>query len=351
MTNTDQNPPRRSAGTIQHRRKQIPWPNDQEFRILSIDGGGIRGIFPAAFLAGLERRYLNGKAITPYFDLITGTSTGGIIALSLGSGLSASDILDLYIKRGREVFPPLPMFVEPAARFLRFFKYRYSRKALINLLTDAFDTMKFGESRARLCIPSCDGTNGEVYIFKTPHHPDYRDDRKEKMTKVGLATSAAPTYFRPLVDGGYTFVDGGVWCNNPIMVGLVDTLACFRVPSDHISILSLSCGRDPYKVGKIKKTIGGKLFWHDIIFAAMTFQSENAVGQAGLLIGRNRIVRICPPGIEKPIELDDWKRASSELPSAAEKKLDEVGDSVALRFLKEATSPYNPVAEMPLAPK
>ena len=343
MTIPDQPPPRRSAGTISHRRKLQPWPNNQEFRILSIDGGGIRGIFPAAFLAGLEHRFLGGSAITPYFDLIAGTSTGGIIALGLGSGLSASDLLDLYVRRGCEVFPPLPIIAKPAARLLGYFKYRYDRKALLSVLKDTFGEMKFGASRTRLCIPSCDGTNGEVYIFKTPHHPDYQRDFKEEMTKVGLATSAAPGYFRPLEDGGYTFVDGGVWCNNPIMVGLVDTLACYRVPSSQIRVLSLSCGINPYKVGRIKRTFGGKLFWYDIIFAAMRFQSENAIGQAGLLIGRNRIKRICPPNTIKPIELDDWERASNELPLAAEKRLDELGDDIASHFLREPTLPYSPI--------
>lgn len=337
---------RRSSGTIQHRREQLPWPPDRDFRILSIDGGGIRGIFPAAFLAGLEKKYLDGNAITPYFDLITGTSTGGIIALGLGAGQTAFDLFDLYIHRGQEVFPPLPPIAESVARFLHYFRYRYSQQALLNVLTDAFGELNFGDSIVRLCIPSCDGTNGEVYIFKTPHHPDYKCDRVEKMTKVGLATSAAPGYFRPLDDGGYTFVDGGVWCNNPIMVGLVDVLACYRVPFNRISVLSLGCGSNPYKVGRIRKTLGGKLCWYDIIFAAMSFQSENAYGQAGLLIGRNRIMRICPPRIVKPIELDDWKRASRELPPVAEQKLEELGDRVASRFLQDLAPSYTPVTRV-----
>ena len=73
-------PIKRSSGTLQRRRAPLPWPDGHEFRILSIDGGGIRGIFPAAFLGGLEQRYLDGQSIAEYFDLIVGTSTGGIIA-------------------------------------------------------------------------------------------------------------------------------------------------------------------------------------------------------------------------------------------------------------------------------
>ena len=65
----------------------------------------MRGLFPASFLEGLEERYLDGQSVANYFDLIVGTSTGGIIALGLGAGLRASEMRDLYVERGREIFP------------------------------------------------------------------------------------------------------------------------------------------------------------------------------------------------------------------------------------------------------
>ena len=99
--------PKRSAGTLRHRRVQMPWPGNRQFRILSIDGGGIRGIFTAAFLANLENRYLGGASVAKCFDLIAGTSTGGIIALGLADGLRASELRDIYIQRGCEIFPPV----------------------------------------------------------------------------------------------------------------------------------------------------------------------------------------------------------------------------------------------------
>ena len=83
----------------------MPWENDLPFRILSMDGGGIRGIFPAAVLAYLEQEHLQGKSIGDYFDLIAGTSTGGILALGLGAGLTASEILQMYLEEGHRVFP------------------------------------------------------------------------------------------------------------------------------------------------------------------------------------------------------------------------------------------------------
>src|SRR5216684_6483530 len=99
-------PPRRSDGTLQKRRTRLPWPVDRPFRILSIDGGGICGILPASILAEFETRFLNGGSVAHYFDMIAGTSTGGIIALGLGHGKTAREIRDIYVERGGLIFPP-----------------------------------------------------------------------------------------------------------------------------------------------------------------------------------------------------------------------------------------------------
>ena len=341
-------PPRRSSGALDRRRVPLAWPEDRPFRILSIDGGGIRGVYPAAFLAGLERRYLGGESVARHFDLIAGTSTGGILAVGLGAGITATELRDLYVHRGCEIFPPIgPKALEGILRWFwsacQVFKYRYDRKALKGILQETLGDRKFGEARTRLCIPSFDGRYGEVYIFKTPHHPDFRKDARESMTKVAEATSAAPTFFRPLEDGGYTFVDGGVWANNPVMIGLVDALTCFTVKADQVRILSLGCGDDPYIVDRRKIVGGGIWAWRDVIFAAMRLQSQNAVGQAGLLIGADRIVRIDVPTTDAKIEMDDWRRAVGELPGAAEAAIEKMGPEVATRFLHEPAVPYEPI--------
>lgn len=335
-------PPARSTGALKRRRVPQPWPEAQDFRILAIDGGGIKGIFPAAFLAGLEKRFLGGSSIARYFDLIAGTSTGGIIALGLGAGLTAAELRDLYINRGLEIFPPQRWLGRLLGKARQLVLYRYDRDALARVLDETFGQKTFGESMSRLCVPAFDGRHGEVHIFKTPHHPDYRWDGREKMTKVAAATSAAPTFYRPLDDGGYTFVDGGVWCNNPIMVGLVDALACFDVPRERMHILSVGCGNNPYTVGTIKKRLGGLLAWYNIIFAAMRLQSHNARGQAYLLVGADRVLRVDAPERKRPIGLDDYVRASRELPPAASKALDKYGASAASLFLREPATPYIP---------
>lgn len=338
----------RSEGSLSVRRVPLPWPEDQIFRILSIDGGGIRGVFPASFLAGLEDHYLEGNSVAEYFDLITGTSTGGIIALGLSMGLTAGELRDLYIGRGCEIFPPLKETklnsVRRAYRYLsRYVKYRYDRKALKHILHETFGRRILGEGRVRLCIPSFDGRFGEVYVFKTPHHPDYRVDWKKPVTEIALATSAAPTFFRPFENDGYTFIDGGVWANNPIMIGLVDALSCFSVPRERIRILSLGCQDEPYTVGRIKKHLGGLLAWRDIFEATMRLQSLNAHGQAGLLIGADKITRLNTPSTGLKISLDDWALAVNELPKFALMSLNEFGDSVAKRFLNNPAVKYRPI--------
>ncbi len=168
MDTEEKPPPKRSEGTLQRRRVPRPWPQDRHFRILSIDGGGIRGIYPAAFLAGLEQRYLGGASVARHFDLIAGTSTGGIIALGLAAGLTGADLADLYQRRGREIFPPaVPgwrgAFGRRFADILQLFKYRYDREALNAILKQTLGDRKFGQAQNRLCIPSFDGRYGEVY--------------------------------------------------------------------------------------------------------------------------------------------------------------------------------------------
>jgi uncharacterized protein len=341
-------PEPRSAGSRTTRRVPLGWDEDRDFRILAIDGGGIRGIFPAAALAGLEESYLGGGSIADYFDLIAGTSTGGIIALGLAAGFTAADLRELYVGRGGEIFPPHgPGLIGRLSRWLsakrRYLRYSYDQDALARVLREKLGDLKLGAARTRLCIPSFEGVHGEVYIFKTPHHPDFRKDLHESMLKVALATSAAPTYYRPLRDAGYTFVDGGVWANNPIMIALTEALTSFSVTRDQIRILSLGCGDTPYSVTGRKLSRGGMWHWRDILDGAMRLQSQNALGQAGLLIGPENLVRIDVPKEIPRIALDDWRSAAALLPAPAAAAVQAMAERVATMFLREPVAPYVPV--------
>jgi len=339
-------PRRRSAGTELTRRVPLHWPDEREFRILSIDGGGIRGILPASFLAALEERYLAGRSVADCFDLITGTSTGGILALGLAAGMTARQLRDLYMTRGGEIFPD---HCWPMRKFLDWKHYlftRCDRRALDRLIAEILGEKQLWEARKRLCIPSIDATYGEVFVFKTPHHPSFKKDWLKPMATVARATSAAQSFFKPVKDETeiYTYLDGGIWANNPVMIGLVDALSAFDVSREHVKILSLGCVENTYKIRWYHRRLGGKLLWpKNVIDGAMHLQSMNAVGQAGLLIGRDRLLRVNYPPIRPALELHDWARCRELLPAKASELMSQFGDKAAEMFLYSAADAYQPI--------
>ncbi|GAK70690.1 hypothetical protein RRU01S_13_00280 [Agrobacterium rubi TR3 = NBRC 13261] len=308
-------------------------------RILSIDGGGIRGILPAAVLALCEDRFCDGRPAGEFFDYISGTSTGGIIALGLSVGIPARDILAIYMDYGSEIFPPRRRYrnrtmqrVQSTWHFLRNLnRYRYEREALRRNLLATFKGKLLGDAERRLVIPSFDEYN-EVHLFKTPHHVDYQRDWKETMLDVALSTSAAPTFFSTYKNGDRHFADGGVWANNPVMTALVDALACYEIDRRDISILSLGCVESDFPFSQHQMSRGGIWHWKEIISSAMRLQSQNALGQAGLLIGRDHLLRVDGEPTPDAIELDDYHRAATELPGLAARLVDLHGTRLAEFF-------------------
>lgn len=338
-------PPRRSDGALPGLRAPLPWPSDRPFRILSIDGGGIRGILPAAILDNFEQRFLGGRSAGECFDLIAGTSTGGIIALGLSIGLTARSILDLYLEHGADIFPPIRGPFQTVQAKLRWLgalrRYRYERAPLEALLRNAFGDRRLEDAQRRLCIPAFDGAYTEVHIFKTPHHPDFKLDWSERLVDVALATSAAPTYFAVYKNQGRQFADGGVWANNPMMIGLVDALSCNDLARRQVHILSLGCGESQFLIGDKQVRLGGLWHWREIISAAMRLQGQNTLGQAGLLIGRDQLLRIDPPpDLATTIEMDDYDAARLALPSLAAELASSFADQAGAQFFTAPAEPY-----------
>lgn len=313
-------PARRSDGAISGLRQQLKWETGTPFRILSIDGGGIKGLFPGSYLSELERSLKLDHSVGDHFDLITGTSTGGIMALGLALGLPASKIMQIYLEHGEAIFPPIRAPFIKTKRAVRFFtnlsRYAYEREPLKLALEATFGDRLLGDAQRRLCIPAFDGNYNEVHVFKTPHHPDFGRDWKERAVDVALATAAAPTFFSVYKDKGRLFADGGVWANNPVMIGLVDALSTLDLARRDVHILSLGCGEgdQPFKEGQIKA--GGLWHWREIMTAAMNLAGQNALGQAGLLIGRDQLIRIEPDIASARIKMDDFDAASHKLPAA-----------------------------------
>jgi len=259
-------------------------------RVLSIDGGGIKGVFPAAFLATVEDAI--GGHVANYFDLIVGTSTCGIIALGLGLGLSATEILGFYETYGPKIFRQQTVL----SRLRHWVFAKYSDRDLRQALEETFGDRKLGDSQRRLVIPSLNLDTGEAYLYKTAHHPRFERDYKESAVTVALATSAAPTYFPThRAAGGVAFVDGGLWANNPTAVAAIEAVATLKWDPKAVRILSLGCSKAPVAVGWERWLPLGKVYWAakaaDLFMAG---QSSSALGITRLFMGEENLVRISP---------------------------------------------------------
>ena len=276
-------------------------------RILSIDGGGIKGVFPASFLATIEDS-IDGR-VADYFDLIVGTSTGGIIALGLGLGLSASDILRFYEDSGPEIFGGHRII--RSIRRIRVAKY--SNRPLKCALESVFGERKLGESSKRLVIPSLNLENGKVYIYKTAHHPKFERDYRTKAADVALATAAAPTFFPTHQSAvGTPLIDGEVWANNPVGLATVEAIGVLDWPKDSLRVLSLGCTSELFDAGKARFLPLGLKYWAPrIVNLFMTAQSSSSLGTAHVLLGHDDVLRIDPQVPSGRYDLDTHEGAKS----------------------------------------
>lgn len=260
---------------------------DGRFQILALDGGGLRGMFSAAALAWLEDDF--GTSIIDHFDLITGTSTGGLVALGLAAGLSAQDIVDFYRTMGDQVFP------RSRLRRLRRVRKPLPPKPLHTALQEVLGSRTLGDSPVRLAIPSFSLTSNKVYLFRTPHLPRLRRDHRESMVDVALATTAAPTYLPAHPLGGLRLVDGGVWANNPTMVGVVEAIASCRISPGSVHVLNVGTTTAiRYRPKRLDN--GSPLWWGLEAFdVLLRGQALAATNHAGLLLGPDHVRRLDVP--------------------------------------------------------
>ncbi|OOZ38958.1 CBASS cGAMP-activated phospholipase [Solemya elarraichensis gill symbiont] len=272
----------------------------ERFQILSLDGGGIRGMFSAALLAHIERDL--GVSITDHFDLIAGTSTGGIIALGLGLGLTPEEILGFYVDHGKSMFP-----ASPFRRLRHLVRNKYDSRGLELALRECFGEQLIGESKRMLVIPSFDLAHTDVALFKTAHHEDFVRDYKMPAWKVAMATTAAPTYFPGFSQiEDRTLIDGGVWANNPTMVALAEAVGILKVPVDQIRILSIGTFEEISAPPK-RLTTGGLLQWARLSAKTiMAGQNAGAKKQAQLMVGKENLVRINPVTPKGLYQLDAY---------------------------------------------
>ena len=289
--------------------------DDKVFRILSLDGGGIRGVFPAALLARLEEHL--EYPIDRYFDLIAGTSTGGIIAIGLGLGLSAADILKLYVEQGPAIFDQEHGAIENWVRqkvrgMAHLLVTKHSSEPLRRALEDVLGRRKLGESRTRLVIPAWHPVLERVYIYKTAHHPRLESDYKQPAIDAAMATAAAPTFLKPhMTESAVELVDGGVWANNPIGVAAIEAIGMLGWPGDRLKILSIGTINEPGRLPRLR----GKLpMAASVARLFMAGQAHSALGTAKIITGdvhhRKAIWRIDQTAPEGRYTLDNAGRIS-----------------------------------------
>lgn len=274
------------------------------FRILSLDGGGIRGAFTASFLAELERE--TGAPIGRYFDLAAGTSTGGIIALAVALGEPANRIVDFYRNAGPKIFTrQAPMKrgwfsgVGRAllARRLRhvglayddLFQARYDSVELRRALQEVFGTKTLLDAKTHVLIPAVDLSRGSPVVFKTPHLPDANSrDRSFLAVDIALATAAAPTFFpHAAIRPGSAYSDGGLWANNPALVAVAEVLRIRKSGTrdfDGVQVLSVGTGRGRYSLAPPNGA--GLAWWGPRLIDVMSLtQSEGTMRVAGFMLG------------------------------------------------------------------
>jgi patatin-like phospholipase/acyl hydrolase len=269
-------------------------------KILSIDGGGIKGIFAASVLTQIEKN--NNISLCNYFDLIAGTSTGGIIAAALACGIPAEEILQLYLNNGKKIFPH--------GKFFSLRKTKYDTKPLKEVLESVFQSLYIKDCKTRLLIPAYNLTRNSVRVFKTPHSSDLHFDKDLKIVDCILATTAAPLYFKPHKMQGGIFVDGGVGANNPSLIAIIEGITRCEWNPDEISMLSIGGLNDlgPNK-GHEKMGLTDALKIQKSFMSAEVQYADNI---CNLLLPKGQYIRINPGVQPKKYSLDRATKESME---------------------------------------
>ncbi|WP_318556361.1 CBASS cGAMP-activated phospholipase [Geobacter anodireducens] len=255
------------------------------FRVLSINGGGMRGIYAASYLESMEhafasRRGVDALDIGKAFDLIVGTSTGAIIGCGLAKGVRPSEMVKLYKNNGAKIFQKkLPN--KFGFNFLKQLKTRPTylekgeevlREALKKAFGDTTVKQIWDERQIALAVTAVKMSNYGPCVFKTPHNPDTTGrDNECTLVDICLASSAAPL-FRSLAAIDHSahgtnnvFTDGGLWANNPVIVAITEAL---RMLSDQkrddetVEVFCLgSCGKPEGNIIDKSKLARGLLEW------------------------------------------------------------------------------------------
>jgi uncharacterized protein len=313
---------------------------ERPFKVLSIDGGGIRGIIPALVLTEIERR--TGKPISSLFDLIAGTSTGGIIALGVtkpdANGdpeYSAKEIGELYSGRGKKIFSSTILHQLSSAWGL--LDEKYSAKEVEKVFDEYFGEARLKDALTNVLVTAFEIEQRTPWFFRSTKAKT-EDEYDFPMKKVARATSAAPTYFEPLRLEGegrdrgkhWALVDGGVYANNPAMCALVDARTLYG--ADDVLVASLGTGEPteglPWKDAKDWGLVGWARPLLDVVFEGVS----DTVGY--------QTTQLCPPvegkrrAFRLQVQLPHLKTAIDDIDDATDVTIEAL-QSVAENLIRE----------------
>lgn len=206
------------------------------YHVLALSGGGYRGLYTATVLAELEA--VLGRPIATHFDLICGTSAGGMLALGLAAEIPAIELKDLFEGQGNRIFGCRSL----ARRLIGFWlTAKHDSAGLHDVLLKRFKDATIGSLKHRVLVPAVNYSTGRGQFFKTPHHPSFQMDHRMKIVDVALATAAAPVYFPLARNHRGVFADGGLVGNAPGLFGLHE-VNTFIAPDEKKLVRVLSIG-------------------------------------------------------------------------------------------------------------
>lgn len=206
------------------------------FHVLALSGGGYRGLYTATVLAELETAL--GSPIASHFDLICGTSAGGMLALGLAADIPAQELKALFEDKGRRIFGCRSI----PRRLLGFWlTAKHDSAGLKTVLNERFGNTTIGDLKHRVLVPAVNYSTGYGQFFKTPHHPTFELDYRMGVVDVALATAAAPVYFPLARNDRGVFADGGLVGNAPGLFGLHE-VRTFLAPNRDALIRVLAIG-------------------------------------------------------------------------------------------------------------
>ncbi|MPM18349.1 hypothetical protein SDC9_64758 [bioreactor metagenome] len=297
-------------------------------RVLSVDGGGIRGIIPATFLVEFEKR--TGKATCELFDLIAGTSTGGLLAAGLTlpdeSGrpkYTAQQMLDAYFDDGGSIFHKnlLRRIVTLGGLIGPKYSGRPLEKTLVNYLGDA----RLHEVLTELLIPAYDMASSTPWFFKTSHAKQTRTlAGNPLLIQVVRATTAAPTYFPPLTMEGHCMIDGGVFAGNPALCAYAQARNVHPDETEFL-VVSLGTGQEPHNLPCSKIRGWGVAGWVAPINTVMLNASSATVNyQMRALVGGKNYTRF-------QVQLDDSTAAMDDASLSNMLRLKEIADQAVMQ--------------------